>query len=865
MSRIRLHAAHLIIASIGLLSLCRLLATLVLAGVYLFPTRFLPWNTPFVFPEKPSVLLTYVVACPALFIYLCFGATHLRGISRGTASRSFLDWFHGPQRLMMYAAIAAACNLLPWVVGELVLIPPSVQLKVLMLAAGCWVLFVILCCSGRVIRLGVALTRHSSIVLVVVCLQFALAMTPFIVIRPSLVNDDYYDIPAATYLQDSASGERVLVDNFRFINEHSLYGMPKYDPRIDRGGDPAHSQLASVKVQMTPSLLSYLQTKSLAAYTDRLDLFVPPKNDEERLLGCNFVLDRESGELIATGRIAESEFERLRLTVAEEDQRALDSWYALNDIKQMGYAQRNYDDMERQFLLLNKSQIDDQVRAYGYVHHHNFLLGPINELALGRPSDQINSQYGYLNLLALKQLMLLCGGISWNTYQPLLYMFYGVYLAASIAVVWWVLRDARLLTIFTVVGVTGLLLVGFKAISLAPGYNPIRHLLDLPVLLVLHAHFRRDNLATLILLVAGLALAILNNAMTGAILAVAVTIAVVLHRAIERKRLSRCLIVELPLLLATLSFAVITPFYDAMFVYYLEGLMGFPMNWSVAVIAMAAMILTAFTLALGWDMIPVSRRYLLIATTIYALGTFFYFVWCSLPGHLLAYSIVYAFAGILYLKALFDILDARGDHGLRQTLTSLAMIVSIGSNLVVAAGYAIEVVGRERVFFNHEVHEWSNPRARIRTTMPEELFAEATELVSRHARAPGIHILSRYDNFVPFLSGHYSAMPFPEILTFLATQTEVDRCAQVIEIDKPDRIFVDTDIHRTAEFDLINPETPTQGDRTTQILATTRVARRAYLREIFDRIRADYEPLEEGRLLTVWKRRAPPATAVRVP
>jgi len=33
MSRIRLHAAHLIIASIGLLSLCRLLATLVLAGV----------------------------------------------------------------------------------------------------------------------------------------------------------------------------------------------------------------------------------------------------------------------------------------------------------------------------------------------------------------------------------------------------------------------------------------------------------------------------------------------------------------------------------------------------------------------------------------------------------------------------------------------------------------------------------------------------------------------------------------------------------------------------------------------------------------------------------------------------------------
>ena len=78
-------------------------------------------------------------------------------------------------------------------------------------------------------------------------------------------------------------------------------------------------------------------------------------------------------------------------------------------------------------------------------------------------------------------------------------------------------------------------MLGYEALVLAPGINPVLHFLDLPVLLVCLRFFRTGRLAPLALGVLGAAAALATNGLFGAMVAAAFCAEVSTHSATSRR------------------------------------------------------------------------------------------------------------------------------------------------------------------------------------------------------------------------------------------------------------------------------------------------------------------------------------------
>ena len=82
----------------------------------------------------------------------------------------------------------------------------------------------------------------------------------------------------------------------------------------------------------------------------------------------------------------------------------------------------------------------------------------------------------------------------------------------------------------------------------------------------------------------------------------------------------------------------------------------------------------------------------------------------------------------------------------------------------------------EEIFVTHKTYNWNLEKAKFRSTMDPEYFVDSVSLIQTYAPSHnGIHIISKYDNFLPFLAKKYSAMPFFDLQWFLLTAKEVNR------------------------------------------------------------------------------------------
>ena len=117
-----------------------------------------------------------------------------------------------------------------------------------------------------------------------------------------------------------------------------------------------------------------------------------------------------------------------------------------------------------------------------------------------------------------------------------------------------------------------------------------------------------------------------------------------------------------------------------------------------------------------------------------------------------------------------------------------------------------------------------------------------------------IHLISKYDDLVPFLAGKYSAMPFFDLQWFLLSPKEVALSVERIKKNKPQYLFVDTDIERDFNGEILLGGLQSIGFPGEESLH--RVQRLHLLQEVFRAVKKDYVPVKEGVLLTVYKRTA---------
>ena len=96
-------------------------------------------------------------------------------------------------------------------------------------------------------------------------------------------------------------------------------------------------------------------------------------------------------------------------------------------------------------------------------------------------------------------------------------------------------------------------------------------------------------------------------------------------------------------------------------------------------------------------------------------------------------------------------------------------------------------------------------------------------------------------------------MPFFELSKFFTTPRELELSINKIRQDRPQYLFVDADIERDFSMDVIDPRVLYVNHL--QALSVVRVKQLELLKKVFLAVKDDYELVEQGMLLSVYRRK----------
>ena len=156
---------------------------------------------------------------------------------------------------------------------------------------------------------------------------------------------------------------------------------------------------------------------------------------------------------------------------------------------------------EREFIAKNRSENERKVKAGWLFFHHSWVLNPILALSKGADANKQVFIYGYGSAVFLKQMLTQMGAVSFQNYFKATFVFYPMYFLIFLAGIYALFRSVELVCIGAILLTVSFLLLGYQMILLAPGYNPMRHLFDMLMLVLFSQYVKKNNLPYLLLLV----------------------------------------------------------------------------------------------------------------------------------------------------------------------------------------------------------------------------------------------------------------------------------------------------------------------------------------------------------------------------
>ena len=688
------------------------------------------------------------------------------------------------------------------------------------------------------------------------CLHFVFIFSPFIWGDLKVINE-YLDIPEYTYLGEG------LVSNTDYINGHQLAGLNKYDPMRDLGRTPAPRLGMSVQLPKTSLLESFINgsdqhevlqdriqwamyptrdamdkaLKALPAEQDRTTAYY--YNDELHALvvnrGMTFGEYRELVSLYPKDEYA-SKIAQLRQTSRTEHRRLM---------------ARSYTSQEKEFLEKNQFEMHNQIFNRWVIHHHNFVLGPISEYAKGRPLKDINAQYGPLNVVVMVTLLQWAGGISYANYFPIWYSFWLIYFALFVGCSLLIFRDIFYVTLACVLAFGYIIMINFQILHLGPGLNPLRHFFDVPVLAAFCMFLRKGRMGFLLVALLFAFVGVLNNVQFGLALAVALGATLVILAMIDRELVSLRMVAVCGGSAAVLMIATMFLMSssgsskNSMLAYYLEGFVGPPIPVNRLILTMIA-VSAGYLSLLYFERTARDLKYIVMLLLLYSQGLFLYYTWGGTPPHILNIAPILVLCVIGFLKIL---LEGWGEGRFQKPIIVSLIVISLCVVYIPGSlAYYSTKQTFDKVFVDHKTYQWNLKTANFVSTMDPQPFQDSVSLIDEFSGPdPAIYILSKYDNFIPFLAEKYSAMPFFDVPWFLVTTKEVNLCIEQIMVSKPTYLFVDTDIERSLNGEIMIDDYASE--------SRMRVQRLNLLKTIYSAIRDDYEPAKKGILLTAYKRK----------
>jgi hypothetical protein len=510
----------------------------------------------------------------------------------------------------------------------------------------------------------------------------------------------------------------------------------------------------------------------------------------------------------------------------------------------------------RQFYLANYLEVSHQNMARGQVNHFGHVLNPINEYSLGKPLRDIYMQYGLGNTFLIKWAMDLFGGISIQNYYKT-YVYYTIYHLSYLLMLILVFRS----TLYVVGSLASILscffAMGYIAYILAPGIIPSIRLFDATTLTCFALYLRGRRKAYIGLAILLSLLAMVINRQFGSVLFMALIGSTALS-VLEDKRLKSRLwpLAGLSAVVIIGVLALKVSDYGALgaiFPYFWAGFFSWPAQ--PVVIG-----LTIIYLVISYGFLLVLRdrnfdfKYVYVFVFLYAQFTLLYYYWSGLVNHLppiLPFLVLQLFA-MLYTIEKY-LLEGRATlQKLTAILTGSAVVISLLVIFPAAAYYYVQKGEFFANFQNHRVHAWNFERATLISTIGTGLIKESKDLIQKYSpqEQPRIHIISKHDGLLPFVSARYSAFPMFDVSSYLFSKKEYDTLLAQLRTERPEYLFVDSDICQSDDpWAKLYSTTFFNAER------ESRIGRYTLLRQLFDDIRNDYEKADQGKLITVYRRK----------
>ncbi len=680
----------------------------------------------------------------------------------------------------------------------------------------------------------------------------AAMLFPLLFCKPR-IGSEYLNIPTTTLMGHGTEA----VDTDAMFDGNVFFGMQKTGLGAGRSADM--SRFPFVEVSDTSNLDELLRTLQ-GDVPERIIDAVRRNSDFESWNSRHAdhsinpdPIEYVDGRLYAINSILPETERRLENAVNPEDRPKIQRLSDLSSQYEEKIASHHYTAMEREFISDNASEIESSILARHIFHHQNFVLGPIQESASGRPDDQINFQYGYLPIKMLRGLLEISGGISYGSFIHATYAFFPIYILGSWGIIYLITRDALISSIYFCMNVAILGFIGYENISIAPGMNPLRHLFDTTVLFLLLMHLRSGRNLLLLPLYSISIISIYFNMESGLALLLAVAAVLGFKRSLHGQGTGRIPIPELLLsLLGCLLAFKFQPGKNELAQYYFEGLLGFPTHIAILLGFICICSLGYLVVIALWNRLRTEERYCLLFLLLYSQMMFIYYVWGGSKYHFLNYASIYG------LTLLYIIHISIGRYQFRKialdNLRSLAVLSSYALLLLGAFVFFYQEKRSLSIFSNHITHEWKMPKARIITTMDEEPFEKSVELIRKFEKEKGIYIISEYDNMLPFLADKYSAMPYPDLQWFINSDSEERQVIEELSSKRPKFLFTDALLMRDLAFESMDANVPLFG--LLQAESLMRVQRIRALQRIFSSVKDSYDLVATDGLLSVWQHKS---------
>lgn len=656
-----------------------------------------------------------------------------------------------------------------------------------------------------------------------VTMLFIFLFVPFI-FKPLQIVNEFMDVPEQTLF---ANGQ--AVDNMQYLNQHPIGGLHLYDPRHDQGAVTESVDIAKVKLPWTPTLSHFLNGAGHAL----------------------FVYDESSQTLSIKGRMPKRAYREL-LDIYQNDRDSMQQVKQLfvqaNQIENLN-KKHIYTPEEQEFIRKNRSEVAQKIKAGWFFFHHSWVLNPILAISLGADASKQVFIYGVGSAVFLQHVLKKMGGISFQNYFAATFAVYPIYFLIFLAVLYRIFKRADFVCIGAILLSTSFFILGYQMILLAPGYNPMRHVFDMLIILLFFRYIQKNTMLSLLMVVLAGWTAIVWSKDFGLFLMLPCLGTVIIKNCVlSRQAYAHFLVAGLGLIIAGILYCLPIHGVNYNFLYMLLGV-TMPGTSTIRIS------IVLFGIGLMYVFFVRSKK---VDSDYYwlSLGLFFYFqlqliyyIWYPSVQHFLVLAPIIIIGGLTLVRLGYDT-NKETVTGCRLVLLSSLLFLYLPS----LYSFNKEKTDHHRVFEAHIVHNWDFKYARFQTTMEPYVFGETVRLIEKYTPDSAMVLISKYDDILPVLAHRYNALPVVNLALDLISNRDTNRCIQAINLNKPQYVLVDSDIHRDLRGDVVLPHghwgAITQYDESYGRFMVIK-----NMRTLFDAIQQDYSLLEQGSLLSVYQRK----------